>query len=159
MLLLVANTSVSASSMRQNTASEIGAIGVQLTIDYANSTQEEFTNLTGVTAFDVLNQTATVTFTQFAYGKFIEAINGVVNNADNNGHYWQYWVNDELAPVAADNYALSDNDHVFWKYCAPEEPPIQPPATTPDFLIGIGITGGLVVLILFAALFITRRIR
>ncbi|MDO8055237.1 MAG: DUF4430 domain-containing protein, partial [Candidatus Hermodarchaeota archaeon] len=102
------------------------AANIELTIDYGNSTQQVFPNLSGDTVFDILNQTATVVFTQYAYGKFITSINGVDNNEGENGRYWQYWVNDELAPVAADNYVLVESDQVLWKYCAPETTPATP---------------------------------
>ncbi|MFX1577615.1 MAG: DUF4430 domain-containing protein [Promethearchaeota archaeon] len=135
------------------------AMNIELTIDYGNSTQQVFPNLSGPTVFDVLNQTATVTFTQFPYGKFIDSINTVENNANNNRYYWQYWVNDELGPVSADNYELSDNDHVLWKYCAPET--TSPITTTPDpeLLLGIGIIGVLVAIVVVAASFVYFKMR
>lgn len=132
---------------------------MELTIDYGNSSQHAYANLTGETAFDVLNQTAIVTFSEFAYGRFVESINGVENNANNNGFYWQYWVNEELGPVAADNFILSDDDRVLWKYSAPEETSTPPPSVNPDTLIGVVLVvavGGLIVL---SAIFINSRIR
>jgi len=86
----------------------LAAVDVELTIDYGNSTSQVFTGLSGVTVFDVLNSTANITYTQYPFGVFIESINGVANNADNRGYYWQYWVNGHLAPVSADHYILSD---------------------------------------------------
>jgi len=45
-------------------------------------------------------------------GVFIEGIGGIENSNDT---YWQYWVNDEHAKVAAGEYILEDGDQVLWK--------------------------------------------
>jgi hypothetical protein len=132
---------------------------IELTIDYGNSTQLVFPNISGETVFDILNQTAIVDFTQYAYGKFITSINGVVNNAGGNGHYWQYWVNGELAPVAADNYVLADADQVLWKYCAPETTPTTPQTISPELLMGLGIIGALGIIIVSSAFLVYFKIR
>jgi hypothetical protein len=86
--------------------------------------------------FELLSQIASVEYIEYPYGKFITSINGVVNNAGGNGYYWQYWVNDELAPIAADHYSLSDGDGVLWKYCAPDETTIPNPIQRNDWWIG-----------------------
>ena len=135
------------------------ASNVELTIDYGNSTLRVFSSLTGNTVFDVLNQSATVTFTQYFYGKFITTINGVENNANGNGYYWQYWVNEELGPVAADTYVLSDEDQVLWKYCAPEDSSTTPPLTSPELILGLGIIGAVGAIVVIAASLIYLRIR
>ena len=135
------------------------ALNLSQTIDYGNSTQHTFSDLSGETVFDILNQTATVTFTQYLYGKFITAINGVENNANNSGRYWQYWVNVELAPVAAENYILSDGDQVLWKYCAPESTPTTPPPFNPEVFVGLGIIGVVGVMIVLAASIVYYKIR
>lgn len=105
----------------------------------------------------MLNDTAKVAYTQYAYGKFIEAINDVSNNENGNGHYWQYWVNDQLAPTAADNYILSDSDHILWKYCSPEEPATPTPPTAPQGLIGFAIIGVVGSIIIITAVLIGRK--
>ena len=135
------------------------ASNVGLTIDYGNSSQNAYTNLSGSTVFDILNQSAAVTFIEFAYGKFVIAINGVENNANQNGYYWQYWVNDELAPIAADYYALSDDDQVLWKYCAPEETSTPPPTVNLDMVLGIALVALVSIFIVLLALFVSRRMR
>lgn len=135
------------------------AVDIELTIDYGNTTQQVFSNQIGVTVFDILNQTSVVTFTQYAYGKFITSINGVENNANNNGRYWQYWVNDELAPVAADNYLLTDGDQVLWKYLASETTPTTPPVPGPELLLGLGLIVLIGVVTVVAASIIYLKIR
>lgn len=135
------------------------AANVELIIDYGNSTQQVFQNLSGNTVFDILNQTTIVVFTQHAYGKFITSINGVDNNANANGHYWQYWVNDELAPVAADNFILADGDQVLWKYCAPETTHTTPLPLTPELLVGLGIIGAVGIIVASSAVIVYFKIR
>ncbi len=135
------------------------ASNVELTIDYGNSSQNVYSDLSGLTVFDILNQTAAVTFTEFAYGKFVLSINGVENNANQNGFYWQYWVNDELAPIAADYYVLSDSDQILWKYCAPEETSTPPPTVNPDMVLGVALVAFFSIFIILLALFVSRRMR
>lgn len=139
--------------------SEISAIGVELTIDYGNSTQEVFPNLSGTTAYDILNQSATVTFIQYAYGKFVLSINSIENNANNNGYYWQYWVNDELGPIASDNYVLSDDDEVLWKYCSPAHTTTPTPSPNLDIIFGLGIIGLVGIIIAITVLMMYLKMR
>ncbi|MFX1566544.1 MAG: DUF4430 domain-containing protein [Promethearchaeota archaeon] len=135
------------------------AIDIELTIDYGNTTQQFFSGQVGATVFDILNQTSNVTFTQYPYGKFITSINGIENNANNNGRYWQYWVNDELAPVAADNYFLTDGDQVLWKYLAPETIPTTPTGPSPELMLGLGLIIFIGVVTVIAASIIYLKIR
>ncbi len=51
-------------------------------------------------------------------GVFVSAINGTVNGED--GLFWQYWVNGQIGPVAADHMALSDGAHVLWNFTTPQ---------------------------------------
>lgn len=141
------------------TALSAMASNVELTIDYGNSSESIYSDLSGLTVFDILNQTTAVTFIEFAYGKFVISINGVENNANQNGFYWQYWVNDELAPIAADNYVLSDDDQILWKYCAPEETSTPPPTVNPDMVLGVGLVAFVSIFIILLALFVSRRMR
>jgi hypothetical protein len=159
MLCLFFPTSINRTSSAAIPIHESLAMNIELTIDYGNSTRQVFQNLLGPTVFDVLNQTTTVTFTQFPYGKFIDSINAVENNANNNGYHWQYWVNDDLGPVSADNYELSDNDHVLWKYCAPEITSPIPTSPGPELLLGIGIICVLVAIVVVAASFVYFKMR
>ena len=47
-------------------------------------------------------------------GMFINSINNY-KSGDNN-KYWQYWVNNKYADVAADKYVLEDGDVILWKF-------------------------------------------
>lgn len=44
---------------------------------------------------------------------FIESIQGYEQNPDNNA-YWMYQVNEEMAPVGANEFELRDGDRVEW---------------------------------------------
>lgn len=86
------------------------------------------------------------------------SINGVFN-ANSSGYNWQYWVNDELAPIAADNYILSDSDQVLWKYCAPETLPEFPAPFAPELIFGLAIIGCVGAITVCAAILINRKLR
>jgi hypothetical protein len=47
-------------------------------------------------------------------GVLIESINKYENGADKN--YWQYWVNNKYADIAANNYILQSGDVILWKF-------------------------------------------
>ena len=47
-------------------------------------------------------------------GVFVESIDGVKNGTEKK--YWQYWVNSELPPVAADKKEVKKGDKVEWKF-------------------------------------------
>ena len=47
-------------------------------------------------------------------GVFVESIDGVKNGTENK--YWQYWVNSELPPVAADKKEVKKGDKIEWKF-------------------------------------------
>jgi hypothetical protein len=50
-----------------------------------------------------------------ASGKLVTGVDDVINDAANNS-FWQYWVNSQYAPVAADAFSLKPGDVVMWKY-------------------------------------------
>lgn len=147
------------SSSANATNTDKVAINLEQIIDYGNSTQQTFSSLVGDTVFDILNQTTTVTFIQYAFGKFITAINDVENDANGNGYYWQYWVNDELAPVAADNFVLSDGDRVLWKYCAPESTHPTSPTLNLELFAGLGLIGVVGVIVVITASIVYYKMR
>lgn len=137
----------------------LAASDIRLVIDYGNSTQRVFADRSGSTVFDVLNETANVTYTTHAFGRFIQSINGVGNNAGGNGYYWQYWVNNQLAPVAADYYVLSDGDGILWKYCAPGQTGPGLPQGIPDWWIGLFIIVGVGCALAAVTVLVTRKSR
>ncbi len=46
-------------------------------------------------------------------GQFIESINGVKNNRDQN---WIYYVNGKKAEIGVSNYKVNNGDIISWKY-------------------------------------------
>src|SRR3989338_1410997 len=47
-------------------------------------------------------------------GVLITAVNGVKGGEDDK--YWQYWVNNEYAQVAADKQSVNARDVIMWKF-------------------------------------------
>ncbi len=76
------------------------------------------------TAFSLLQKLAEledfeIGFTNYDFGVFVESIDGLKNGQNNQ--YWQYWVNDKLAEVAADKKEVEIGDRVEWKFEVPPE--------------------------------------
>jgi len=159
LLLLACCRTPSHGQVTSSSSLTLAAGDVRLVIDYGNSTQRAFPDLSGSTVFDVLNETTNVTCTVHAFGRFIQSINGVANNAGGNGYYWQYWVNDQLAPVAADFYVLSSGDDVLWKYCAPGQTGPGLPQGVPDWWIGLFVILGMGGMLAVVTALVARRSR
>ncbi|MBI2636732.1 MAG: DUF4430 domain-containing protein [Parcubacteria group bacterium] len=75
----------------------------------------------GDTVWSLLERTAgasgelSVTATDYEdLGVLIESINGYQNGSDTK--YWQYWVNNTYAEVAADAYVVRPGDVIMWKF-------------------------------------------
>jgi len=51
---------------------------------------------------------------QYDFGLIIEAIGDKTNGDDNK--YWQYYVNDEMPMVSADNYEITIGDRIEFKF-------------------------------------------
>lgn len=47
-------------------------------------------------------------------GVMVAALDGVANGADNK--YWQFWVNNGYAQIAADKYPVKPGDAIMWKF-------------------------------------------
>ena len=96
-------------------------IQISITIDYENGTSETFRDIyaaQNASVLEALKSVATVHATYWpSFDAFlVDAINGVANNVDNNGRWWEYWVNDKVALASADKYILQDGDNMTWKY-------------------------------------------
>jgi hypothetical protein len=125
---------------------ERAAENIELVIDYGNSTQQVFSGLSGTTAFDALNKSASIAYIEHSFGRFVTSINGVANNANGNGRYWQFWVNDELAPIATDFYEL-----------APENASTGSPLGNPGLWVALILIACFAALIIGIALLVNRR--
>lgn len=70
------------------------------------------------TAFDLLKKAdLAVSYSNSELGVFIESIGGRKNG--NEGRYWLYYVNGEMAPVAADKQIIKPGDKVEFKFEKP----------------------------------------
>ena len=92
---------------------------VALHIDFGDGNEQNFSSIpyvTGQTAFSILEDARVplVYDPSTGVGVFVRQI-GDKKNGD-GGRYWQYWVNEKFALVAADQYALSASDRVEWKF-------------------------------------------
>lgn len=67
----------------------------------------------GKTALDLLKAKAEVETQDSSIGVFVMAINGTANTDD---HFWMFYVNSELAPVASDQYQTANGDKIEWRY-------------------------------------------
>lgn len=95
-------------------------IQVDLMIDYGNGTIEWFNGTriqTGANLWDLTEETCSIESTQYEFGAFITAINGL--DAD-DAHYWSWseyttegW---SMGMVGADQYNLHDGYIVAWIY-------------------------------------------
>ena len=103
-----------------STRGTLAAEGITLEIDFGNETILTFTNLNGTNALDVTESVVSVEKEWYGEFVYVTAVAGVPNDAE-NGLYWQYWVNNELAPIAANKYNLEENDVVSWRRLSGEE--------------------------------------
>jgi hypothetical protein len=132
-------------SQSEEASASLSAEGITLEIDFGNDTSLTFTSLNGTTALDITESVVSVEKEWYGDLVYVTSVAGVPNDAE-NGLYWQYWVNDELAPVAANKYNLEENDVVSWRRLAPENSTTNSSTTQEiDFSL-IGWTGLLSIL-------------
>ena len=95
---------------------------VNICIDYGNGTLVWHNNTIVPVGCTLLNATkivAEVTATQYDWGYSVDAINGVHSNST---HFWiwYHWDNEtkdwKYGEVASDQYVLSDEETVRWRY-------------------------------------------
>jgi len=120
----------------------------------------EYHALSGTT---VLNVTASVVPVEYEwYGDlvFVTSIAGVPNDSE-RGLWWQYWVNGELGPVAANKYVLNNKDLVEWRRSPADtdgedmtDTTIMDPSLYPGIVVTIA--WGLLILVV---LLIRRRVK
>lgn len=125
-LLIAALISQPAAIFAGESSHEIAATGLSLHVDFGNGTVLDFHDVEGT---NVLNMTESITEVEVIwYGDlvFVTSIAGTSNN-ESAGLWWQYWVNDELGPVAANKYQVHDGDVVSWKRIPPEMEPTDQP--------------------------------
>lgn len=47
---------------------------------------------------------------------YVTAIDGVAQNANNNGYWWVYFINGNMGTVGCGSQTLNDGDSVAWDY-------------------------------------------
>lgn len=115
-ILLVALAA--AGLQHQNDTPETGEtqISVSLSLDKPGQTfKQEIDIDVNSTVFDALNQTYSVEHTEYDFGYFVTSIDGLQQN---DTHSWLYYVNNESATTAVNNYMLEDGDNVTFQYTA-----------------------------------------
>jgi len=61
------------------------------------------------------NQSLSVEWQDYGdLGTLVTSMNGYQNGT--NDKYWQYWVNNRYADIAADRYQLSGGENIMWKF-------------------------------------------
>ena len=136
MVFLVVMTLVQPSMTLDSQSNPFIASATDLTliIDFGNGTVLTFDNVEGNNVLEVTNATVKVQSDWYGNSVFVTSIEGVSSDAE-SGLWWQYWVNDELAPVAANNFLVQDGDVISWKRLAPEM--TAEPQDDPSLLWGI----------------------
>ena len=67
----------------------------------------------GQNALDLLKAKADVQVEESSIGSFVTSINGTQNSTD---HFWMFYVNSELATVAANQYQTKNGDQIEWRF-------------------------------------------
>jgi len=97
-----------------------GKVKAEIRLDFGTSEKTETIEVqNGTTVFEVLESVATIDYKEYAgMGKIITSIDGV---AMNDTYSWLYFVNDGLAMVSVDNYLLTQDSSIAFKYLSNEE--------------------------------------
>lgn len=89
-------------------------VTVSLKLDMSDSNVSREVDLeANSTAFDALNKSFEINYTEYDFGYFVTSINGV---SQNQTHSWVYLINGETANKAVNNYYLSEGDNVTFSY-------------------------------------------
>ncbi len=137
-LLIAALISQPAGAFIGEFSHEIAATDMRLQLDFGNGTVLEFHDVEGTNVLNVAESVTEVEVIWYGDLVFVTSIAGTPNN-ESAGLWWQYWVNEELGPVAANKYQVQDGDVVSWRRIPPEMEPTDGPT---DYTI----IGGAVVL-------------
>ena len=113
------NTTQKEISPPQNPISIASGVNSTKTVLEVSGTryEDEITEKISVYDFmEKLKEEGKINFTEKNYtgmGKFIDSINGVYGNGNQN---WIYYVNGKEASIGVSNYKLNPGDVVSWKY-------------------------------------------
>jgi hypothetical protein len=131
------------------------ATNISLQIDFGNGTVLNQQGLNGSNVLDTTESVLIVEVTWYGNFAFVESIGGVVNSQV-EGRWWQYWVNGELGPVAANAYQVNDGDSIVWHYTGSQAEDLEGKGPDSTQLYEALILAGLGLGFL-AILFVVRR--
>ncbi|MHA2162688.1 MAG: DUF4430 domain-containing protein [Candidatus Thorarchaeota archaeon] len=133
---------------------ELSATGLTVHLNFGNGTVREFENIEADNALAATESIATLEIDWYGNLAYVTSIAGVESDTA-AGLWWQYWINGELASVAANLYDVQDNDTILWQRTssAVNQETIQPLNTT--LIIGVPVVALLGVL--FLAILFKRR--
>jgi hypothetical protein len=100
----------------------IGADEVEVTvrINYGEHVESHAVMMDiGSMVLEATEKVAELGTEEYSFGRLVTSINGVENGVGN--HYWQYYVDGELAPVGAGAYVVEEPIEVEWRYEVPPE--------------------------------------
>lgn len=113
-IILVAVAAVGLQYQNQPPETGEGQVQVSLALDKPNSTVSDQINIdVNSTAFDAVNQTYPIKYTEYDFGYFVTSIDGL---AQNDTYSWLYSVNNESVTKAVNNYVLDNGDNVTFRY-------------------------------------------
>lgn len=89
-------------------------ISVNLRVDYSDNVQSSLVMVdNGSTAFQALNSSHEVNYTEYSFGYFVTGIDGVNQNAT---HSWLYFVNGKPATKAVNKVRMSGGDDLDFRF-------------------------------------------
>ena len=133
----------------------LASSSITLSLHFGNGTIVMYNDLEGTTVLNVTESVVEVQVEWFGGLVYVEGIAGV---HEDNGGYWQYWVNNELGPVAANVYELEDGDVVEWKQSLQNDTTTTTPADFDSSIIPIiGVSSVLGIGFLFIMYIKTKR--
>ncbi|MFW9933317.1 MAG: DUF4430 domain-containing protein, partial [Candidatus Thorarchaeota archaeon] len=87
---------------------------VNLEIDFGNGTVTQFTDANGTNVLEATESKVNVVVEWYGNLAYVVEIAGVHNDGI-AGLYWQYWINGDRAPFAANQMDVKSNDSIEWK--------------------------------------------
>ncbi|MFX0045847.1 MAG: DUF4430 domain-containing protein [Candidatus Hermodarchaeota archaeon] len=155
LLLAISPSCAMAAAPIHHTGFVTSATNISLEIDFGNGTVLNHQGLTGSNVLETTESVLSVVVSWYGNMAFVESISGV-GNSQVEGRWWQYWVNGELGPVAANVYQVSDGDSIVWRYTGSQSEDLE--GKGPDstqlyealILVGLGLG-------FLAILFVVRR--
>ena len=105
----------------ENKVSSTSKIKVTLKINKGSGQKDFPTEVASKSTVFVVLKTASLkydfslTYTNYAYGAFIEEIDGVRSDK-NQSMYWLYYINGKLANLGVSSQKVKEGDVILWKY-------------------------------------------